>query len=156
MHTHTHQQGIWKRALAQTRKNLRKVSTSKICFLLFFCSFSISSIIIYFQAPPVYIFPPPRQGKLCRNFIPSVLRSGLVTSLSLSSMSWHIIESNTIQYKTIWAWKTWIVRASSGVLTNNVCTRPQFSLFTQGHCRILHFTVGLQINSQELWTCERQ
>lgn len=156
MHTHTHQQGIWKRALAQTRKNLRKVSTSKICFLLFFLLFLHLFYYYIFSSTSSLHLPPPRQGKLCRNFIPSVLRSGLVTSLSLSSMSWHIIESNTIQYKTIWAWKTWIVRASSGVLTNNVCTRPQFSLFTQGHCRILHFTVGLQINSQELWTCERQ
>lgn len=39
----------------------------------------------------------PKRGKLCRNFIPSVLRSGPSTSLSLSSMSWHTMESNTIQ-----------------------------------------------------------
>lgn len=67
----------------------------------------------FFLAHPVSV--ASKWGKLCRNFIPSVLRPAPVISLSLSSMSRHTTEPNTTE----------CTRAA-------YCTHTQSSLFIGG------------------------
>lgn len=67
----------------------------------------------FFLAHPVSV--ASKWGKLCRNFIPSVLRPAPVISLSLSSMSRHTTEPNTTE----------CTRAA-------YCTHTQSSLFVRG------------------------
>lgn len=98
MHTHTHQQGIWKRALAQTRKNLRKVSTSKICFLLFFLLFLHLFYYYIFSSTSSLHLPPPQTREIVQKLYPICPP---VRSCHFFVTLINVLTHNRIKYNTI-------------------------------------------------------